>query len=116
METKDRDTRINFLKSRNLAAGFLSAAVTIMLAYLLVWLVEGVNRGLSRFDEVIIILILIAIGIVFLLFILGPAIYVAAKHGWKAFISVIIVELLIVVLFVILRLVFPFWLLTLYLF
>jgi len=104
-----RHTHIGFLKTRNLLAGLVSAIATIVLAYVGVWLVRNASQELWRLDEAIVILILMAIGLVFLLFILGPAIYTAAKHGWRAFVSVLMAELLIIVLFVVLRLGFASW-------
>lgn len=113
----EHDTSISFLKLRNVTAGIVSGAATIILTYLIGLLLISLRQSFALdTDETLGILILIVVGLIYLLFILGPAIYLAAKHGWRAFISVIIAELLAIVIFVVLKSVFPFWSFIPYLF
>lgn len=117
VQIPEHGTSISFLKPRNAVAGIVSGVATIILTYLIGLLLTSLRRGFAPdIDEAIGILVLIAVGLIYLLFTLGPAIYLAAKHGWRTFISVIIAELLTIVIFVVLKSVFPFWSFIPYLF
>lgn len=91
-----KDTRIFNLT--NALAGLFSFLLTVFLTFLW-WLLDfylfppGLSGGL------IFVIFLIMIILSYILTIFGPAVIIAVKHGWKSFISVLIIEFLLFVIF-----------------
>lgn len=89
----------------SVGAGFLSAVGTIGLTYLLRFISESqLLRGI--YDEMFIVVAMFAIGLLYLFIVLGPAVLLAIRHGWKALIVVLVAEFLWFLLFLIVYLVF----------
>jgi hypothetical protein len=77
----------------NLLAGFGSAALAVGFSYLLLFLAE--SRWFSRIDNeaIFVIVGVIVVILLYCLIVFGAAIFVAQKHGWKAFVFTLATEL-----------------------
>jgi hypothetical protein len=85
----------------NASVGLLSAIGVVGLTYLLRFLAESTLLQSFNPDPVFAIIIAITIILMYVLVIIGPAITMAIKHGWKSFLSVLVAEFLWFVIFLI---------------
>jgi len=96
---------INILNLTNAWVSLLSVVSVIVLTYLLNFLGESNLLRFGNIDPVFSVVGVIAIILLYVLIIFGPAVGVATKHGWKSFISILIAEFLWFLVFLIIYLV-----------
>jgi len=96
---------INILNLTNAWVSLLSVVLVIGLTYLLNFLGESDLFRFVNIDPVFGVVGVIAIILLYVLIIFGPAVGVATKHGWKSLISILIAEFLWFMVFLIVYLV-----------
>lgn len=96
---------ISILSITNAWASLLSVVLVVGLTYLLNFLGESNLLRFGNIDPVFSVVGVIAIILLYVLIIFGPAVGVATKHGWKSFISILIAEFLWFMVFLIVYLV-----------
>lgn len=86
-------------------AGLISAVSAVILTYILIAIAESdILYDIlpsSSVEGIFVLMVFLTILILYGLVILGPAIFLAAKHGWKSFIFVLLAEFLWFILFII---------------
>ncbi|MEK7077290.1 MAG: hypothetical protein AAB967_03610, partial [Patescibacteria group bacterium] len=92
---------INILNLTNVWVSLLSVVLVVGLTYLLNFLGESDLLRFVNIDPVFGVVGVIAIILLYVLIIFGPAVGVATKHGWKSFISILIAEFLWFVVFLV---------------
>lgn len=105
MSSQTPQSSISLLNLINASISLLSVALVVGLTYLLRFLLESSLFRSSYFDPVFGIVGFIAIILLYVLVIFGPAIDIAIKHGWKSFLSILIAEFLWFMIFFIIYLV-----------
>lgn len=85
---------ISILSITNAWASLLSVVLVVGLTYLLNFLGESNLLRFGNIDPVFSVVGVIAIILLYVLIIFGPAVGVATKHGWKSLISILIAEFL----------------------
>ena len=96
---------ISIVNLTNAWVSLLSVVSLFGLTYLLIFLGESNLLRFVNIDPVFGVVGVIAIILLYVLIIFGPAIGIAAKHGWKSFVSILIAEFLWFVFFLIIYLV-----------
>jgi len=96
---------INILNLTNAWVSLLSVVSVIGLTYLLNFLGESNLLRFVDIDPVLSVIGVIAVILLYVLIIFGPAVGIATKHGWKSLISILIAEFLWFVVFLIVYLV-----------
>jgi len=107
-EKKQEDKKSNFSDFTNLWVSFVSVLLVFCFTYLLPRLFKEAEKYLSADigEGEIFVVLMIAIFLLYVLAIFGPAIFLATKKGWKAFIYVLIYEFFWYLLLIILYLLF----------
>ena len=101
MTSQNPPSSISILNLTNASVSLLSVVGVVGLTYLLRFLSEfNLFRSFNP-DPVFGIIMAITIILLYVLVILGPAIIVAIKHGWKSFLSILIAEFLWFVIFLV---------------
>ncbi len=100
MAFQNSPSSISILNLTNVSVSLLSVIGVIGLIYLLRFLTESSLLQSFNFDPVFEI-IMVTIILMYALVILGPAVIMAIKYGWKAFFSILIAEFLWFVIFLI---------------
>jgi len=101
MTSQNPPSSISILNLTNASVSLLSVVGVVGLTYLLRFLSEfNLFRSFNP-DPVFGIIMVITIILLYVLVILGPAIIVAIKHGWKSFLSILIAEFLWFVIFLV---------------
>jgi hypothetical protein len=102
MPPQTPQSSISILNLTNVSVSLLSVVLVVGLTYLLRFLLESDLLRSVNIDPVFGIVGFIAIILLYVLVIFGPAIIVAIKHGWKSLVSILIAEFLWFVIFLVL--------------
>lgn len=92
---------ISILNLTNASVSLLSVVGVVGLTYLLRFLTESNLLRSFNPDPVFAIIMVITIILMYVLVIIGPAVIIAVKHGWKSFLSILIAEFLWFVIFLV---------------
>jgi hypothetical protein len=92
---------ISILNLTNASVSLLSVIGVVGLTYLLRFLTESNLLRSFNPDPVFAIIMVITIILMYVLVIIGPAVIIAIKHGWKSFLSILIAEFLWFVIFLV---------------
>jgi len=108
LEKKKEDKKSNFFDFTNLWVSFFSVLLVFFFTYLLLPLFKEVKSYLcvGIEEEEMFIILIIPVFLLYFLVIFGPAIFLATKKGWKAFIYVLIYEFFWYLLLIILSVLF----------
>ena len=88
----DKDSSIKLFSLRNNVAGFISVVLVILMTWFLNSSLFNTMTHLlgNQVGGLLLVLGVILIGLIYIFCIFGPATIVASKHGWRAFIAVMI--------------------------
>ncbi len=101
MTSQNPPSSISILNLTNASVSLLSVVGVVGLTYLLRFLTESNLLRSFNPDPVFAIIMVITIILMYVLVIIGPAVIIAIKHGWKAFLSILIAEFLWFVIFLV---------------
>lgn len=101
MSSQNPPSSISILNLTNASVSLLSVIGVIGLTYLLRFLTESNLLRSFNPDSVFAIIMVIMIILMYVLVIIGPAVIIAIKHGWKSFLSILIAEFLWFVIFLV---------------
>ena len=101
MTSQNPQSSISILNLTNASVSLLSVVGVVGLTYLLRFLTESNLLRSFNPDPVFAIIMVITIILMYVLVIIGPAVIIAIKHGWKSFLSILIAEFLWFVIFLI---------------
>jgi hypothetical protein len=107
---QDIKNTLPFFSTTHIIASLLSSTLVVVLVLLIQFITEAQLLGTLFHDTTLVlvasVIFIIAMFLLFFLFIFGPAVYVATKHGWKSFLMVLFMQFLWFVLFLILYIAF----------
>lgn len=101
MTSQNPPSSISILNLTNASVSLLSVIGVVGLTYLLRFLTESNLLRSFNPDPVFAIIMVITIILMYVLVIIGPAVIIAIKHGWKSFLSILIAEFLWFVIFLV---------------
>lgn len=101
MTSQNPPSSISILNITNASVSLLSVVGVVGLTYLLRFLTESNLLRSFNPDPVFAIIMVITIILMYVLVIIGPAVIIAVKHGWKSFLSILIAEFLWFVIFLV---------------
>lgn len=101
MTSQNPQSSISILNLTNASVSLLSVVGVVGLTYLLRFLTESNLLRSFNPDPVFAIIMVITIILMYVLVIIGPAVIIAIKHGWKSFLSILIAEFLWFVIFLV---------------
>lgn len=101
MTSQNPPSSISTLNLTNASVSLLSVVGVVGLTYLLRFLMESNLLRSFNPDPVFAIIMVITIILMYVLVIIGPAVIIAVKHGWKSFLSILIAEFLWFVIFLV---------------
>jgi len=101
MTSQNPPSSISILNLTNASVSLLSVVGVVGLTYLLRFLTESNLLRSFNPDPVFVIIMVITIILMYVLVIIGPAVIIAIKHGWKSFLSILIAEFLWFVIFLV---------------
>ena len=101
MTSQNPPSSISILNLTNASVSLLSVVGVVGLTYLLRFLTESNLLRSFNPDPVFAIIMVITIILMYVLVIIGPAVIIAIKHGWKSFLSILIAEFLWFVIFLV---------------
>ena len=101
MTSQNPPSSIRILNLTNASVSLLSVVGVVGLTYLLRFLTESNLLRSFNPDPVFVIIMVITIILMYVLVIIGPAVIIAIKHGWKSFLSILIAEFLWFVIFLV---------------
>ncbi len=101
MTSQNPLSSISILNLTNASVSLLSVIGVVGLTYLLRFLTESNLLNSFNPDPIFVIIMVITIILMYVLAIIGPAIIIAIKHGWKSFLSILIAEFLWFVIFLV---------------
>lgn len=101
MTSQNPPSSISILNLTNASVSLLSVVGVVGLTYLLRFLTESNLLRSFNPDPVFAIIMVITIILMYVLIIIGPAVIIAVKYGWKSFLSILIAEFLWFVIFLV---------------
>ncbi len=101
MSSQNPPSSISILNLTNASVSLLSVVGVVGLTYLLRFLSESNLFRSFNPDPVFAIIMVITMILMYVLVIIGPAVIIAIKHGWKSFLSILIAEFLWFVVFLV---------------
>lgn len=101
MTSQNPPSSISILNLTNASVSLLSVVGVVGLTYLLRFLTESNLLRSFNPDPVFAIIMVITVILMYVLVIIGPAVIIAIKHGWKSFLSILIAEFLWFVIFLV---------------
>jgi len=96
-----------YINALNIILGLFSAGLVVGASHFIRWFVDSdLFRDLIRSQEVLAPILGIMMVIFYLLAILGPAIIGSSKKGWRTFLTIMLMQFVWFVIYVVLHLIF----------